>query len=100
MCVHKLTTTSSLLALPARTRGLGRASWQRYVKFIAMTQYLNGNAKRLFFPAAGQSFQQFSVNRPDRLIPQNGVWWTWPTSGAAGTSHSAEDAFDQMIGYF
>lgn len=70
------------------------------LKFIAMSQYLNGNAKGIFFPAAGQSFQQSFVNDPSWLIPQNGAGWTWPTSGQTRTTYSAEDALYHMISYF
>lgn len=54
----------------------------------------------MFFPAAGQSFQQSFVNDPDWLIPQNGAGWTWPASGETGTTYSAEDALNHMISYF
>lgn len=67
------------------------------LKFIAMSQYLNGDAKGIFFPAAGQSFQQSYVHEADWLIPQDGIGWTWR---ATGTTYSAEDALSHMIGYF
>lgn len=62
-----------------------------------MSQYLNGDAKGMFSPAAGKSFQQSYVHEADWLIPQGGIGWTWR---ATGTTYSAEDALIHMIGYF
>lgn len=67
------------------------------LKFIAMSQYLNGDAKGMFFPAAGKSFQQPYVDEADWLIPQDGVGWTWRVTK---TTWSAEDSLNEMIGYF
>lgn len=51
----------------------------------------------MFFPAAGQSFQQSYVHEADWLIPQDGIGWNWR---ATGTTYSAEDALSRMIAYF
>lgn len=70
------------------------------LKFIAMSQYLNGNAKGMFFPDAGQSFQQSFIDDPDWLISADGNGWTWPSNGQTGPPYSAEDALKTMIEYF
>ena len=70
------------------------------LKFIAMSQYLNGNAKGMFFPGAGSSFRQAFINDPDWQIPQSGAGWVWPTTSGTGPPWSAEDALHTMIGYF
>ena len=70
------------------------------LKFIAMSQYLNGNAKGMFFPAAGSSFQQSFVNDPDWQIPPGGAGWVWPSNGNNQPPYSAEDALYTMISYF
>jgi hypothetical protein len=64
-----------------------------------MSQYLNGNAKGLFFPNAGSTFQQTFVGDPNFQIPAGGLGWTWPSGGGPGQS-SVSDALNRMLQYW
>ncbi|MCJ1326572.1 hypothetical protein MMC10_003237 [Thelotrema lepadinum] len=65
------------------------------LKFVAMSQYLNSNAKALFFPDLGQVFAQAYANDPKYQIPENADGWAWPEDSFVG-SRSAKDTLRDM----
>lgn len=64
--------------------------------FIAMSQYLNGDAKGIFF----SNFQQTFVGDPNFVINAAGTNWQWPSAGGSTTMFSADDELRKMILYF
>ena len=46
--------------------------------FIAMSRYLNSEAKNTLFPEHGPMVEDY-VNNPADLIPKDGTGWIWPT---------------------
>jgi hypothetical protein len=69
--------------------------------FIAMSQYLNGDAKGKFFPAAPADFIQSFVNDPTYDMTKNPNSWVWPSNGGSTTRPwSAQDALIDMISTF
>ncbi|KAJ2994819.1 hypothetical protein NUW58_g1447 [Xylaria curta] len=63
--------------------------------FIAMSQYVNGDGKGLFFADATQPLKKFFVNDPNFAISNTGAW-KWPTGKSPGQT-SAIDTLRTMI---
>lgn len=70
------------------------------LRFIAMSVYLNSNAKSMLFPPEGRTFDEKFVHDPSYEMPNSMAGWTWPSNGGVGPPYSAKDALDEMLGYF
>lgn len=67
------------------------------LKFVAMSSYLNNEAKGSFFPNSGGRFHEAYVS-PDYQISNNWDRWTWSSNQL--NKWSAIDEWDDMIAQF
>lgn len=81
-----------------------QAAWngiasEKNLDFIAMSQYLNGDGKGIFFANAGNLPTNQIVGDAAFDIKNDPTSWKWDTSGS-GTPRSADDTLRAMIMHF
>ena len=96
----KISSTGAVCSYNVLRDVFGALSGHNNLRFIAMSQYLNGNAKANFFPNAGDQFEQRYVNDPQWVVPRHCAGWIWRSNGNPGPPWAVVDSFEEVIWYF